>query len=191
MKKLVALLLVSMMASVAFAGLDTDTDQFGIYFDTAGNNNCATVNPFTPTNVYLLLSNPAGPTNGFECTLTPSGVPYFILSTNLGAGALDVDGSANGYAVGAAANYPAIGGQLVLATLSVMLQSPGALEFRITQATVPSMTGGLPVVTGDGVLRRCGVASGDVAIPVGGMNMASCPVAEDVNSFGSVKSLFR
>lgn len=172
MKKLVALLLVSMMASVAFAGLDPDTDSFGIYFDAAGNANCAPVGMFVPTNVYLLLSNPAGPTNGFECTLTPVGVPYFILSTNLGPNTLDVDGSANGFAVGAASNYPVVGGQIVLATLSVMLQGAGELAFYITDATAPSMTGELPVVTGDGVLRRCGVASGNVLLPVGGMNLA-------------------
>jgi hypothetical protein len=117
---------------------------------------------FVPTNVYLLLSNPAGPTNGFECTLTPVGVPYFILSTNLGPNTLDVDGSANGFAVGAASNYPVVGGQIVLATLSVMLQGAGELAFYITDATAPSLAGELPVVTGDGVLRRCGVASGSV-----------------------------
>ncbi|MBK6734776.1 MAG: hypothetical protein IPG61_11960 [bacterium] len=191
MKKLVALLLVSMMASVAFAGLDPDTDSFGVYFDTAGMTNCAPVGMFVPTNVYLLLSNPAGPTNGFECTLTPVGVPYFILSTNLGPNALDVDGSANGFAVGAAANYPVVGGQIVLATLQVMLQGAGELAFYITDATAPSMTGELPVVTGDGTLRRCGVASGSVTIPVGGANLATCPVGVEVDSFGGVKSLFR
>jgi hypothetical protein len=193
MKKLVALLLVSMMASVAFAGLDTDTDSFGVYFDTAGNTNCASgVGPFVPTPAYLLLMNPASATNGFECTVTPMGVPYFLLSTTLGgSGALDVDASANGFAVGAAANYPVVGGAALLVTWSVMLQSPGELAFYITQASIPSMTGGLPVVTGDGVLRRCGVASGDVTIPVGGINMGNCPVSEEISTFGNVKSLFR
>ena len=192
MKKLVALLLVSMMASVAFAGLDTDTDSFGIYFDTAGNANCAPGMPFVPTNVYLLLMNPAGPTNGFECTVTPTGAPHFALSTTLGGtGALDVDSSANGFAVGAAANYPVVDGACVLVTWSFMLQAAAPLEFRITQASIPSMTGGLPVVTGDGVLRRCGVASGDVNMPVGGFNLPTCPVSEEVSSFGGVKSLFR
>ena len=192
MKKLVALLLVSMMASVAFAGLDPDTDSFGVYVDNAGMNNCAVVGPFTPTPVYLLLMNPASATNGFECTVTPVGAPHFILSTTLGGtGALDVDASANGFAVGAAANYPVVNNAAVLVTWSVMLQGAGELAFYITEASIPSMPGDLPVVTGDGVLRRCGVASGDVTLPVGGFNMATCPVSEEVSSFGNVKSLFR
>lgn len=192
MKKLVALLLVSMMASVAFAGLDPDTDSFGVYFDTAGNTNCMAAAPFMPVNVYILLMNPAGPTNGFECTVTPSGVPYFILSQTLGGtAALDVDGSPNGLMVGSAADYPIVNGAIVLATWSVMIQSPGALEFRITEGSIPSLPGDLPVLTGDGILRRGGVASGDVTLPVGGMNMVLCPVSEEIDSFGGVKSLFR
>ncbi len=190
MKKLVALLLVSMMASVAFAGIDPDPDSFGVYFDTAGNNNCATAPAFMPTTAYLLLMNPVSATNGFECTVTPVGAPHFLLSTTLGGtGALDVDASANGFAVGAAANYPVVGGASVLVTWSIMLQAAAPLEFFITQASIPSMPGGLPVVTGDGVLRRCGVASGDVALPVAGIN--TCPVSEELSTFGGVKSLFR
>jgi hypothetical protein len=192
MKKLVALLLVSMMASVAFAGLDPDTDSFGVYFDAAGMTNCVNAPAFMPTTAYLLLMNPASATNGFECTVTPTGAPHFILSTTLGGtGALDVDASANGFAVGAAANYPVVGGASVLVTWSIMLQAAAPLEFRITQASIPSMTGGLPVVTGDGVLRRCGVASGDVTLPVAAINGVTCPVSEEVSSFGNVKSLFR
>ncbi len=191
MKKLVALLFVSLTASLAFAGLDPDLDSFGLYYDAGGYMNCAAVGPFVPTNVYLLLSNPVGPTDGFECTLTPVGVPHFILSTNLGPAALDIDSSANGYVVGAASNYPVVNGQIVLATLQFMLAAPGSLEFFITQATVPSMPGDLPVVTGNGVLRRCGVSSGAVSIPVLGMNPSFCPVSEEISSFGDVKSLFR
>lgn len=192
MKKLVALLLVSMMASVAFAGLDPDTDSFGVYFDTAGNVNCASAGPFMPTNVYILLMNPASPTNGFECTVTPTGVPFFVLSQTLGGtSALDVDGSPNGLMVGSAADYPVVNGACLLATWSVMLQAAGALEFRITEGSIPSLPGDLPVVTGDGILRRCGVASGDVTLPVGGFNMVLCPVGEEIDSFGGVKSLFR
>ncbi|MBK9776345.1 MAG: hypothetical protein IPP62_08320 [bacterium] len=172
---LLTLLILATLPGVVAAGLDPRTDSIGIYFDTGGNTNCAPVGMFVPTNIYLLLSNPAGPTNGFECTLTPVGVPYFILSTNLGPNTLDVDGSANGFAVGAASNYPVVGGQIVLATLSVMLQGAGELAFYITDATAPSLAGELPVVTGDGVLRRCSVASGSVTIPVGGMNMSVCP----------------
>lgn len=192
MKKLVALLLVSMMASVAFAGLDPDTDSFGVYFDMGGNTNCTTAPLFTPFPAYLLLMNPASATNGFECTVTPSGAPFFLLATTLGGtGALDVDSSVNGFAVGAAANYPVVGGASVLVSWTVMVQATTPLVFHITKASIPSMTGDLPVVTGDGVLRRCGVATGDVTLPVAVVNGACDVVSEDISSFGHVKSLFR
>jgi len=165
------LLALVLLASMATAGLDNKTDSFGVYFDTAGNTNTTTVGPFVPTNAYLLLMNPASATNGFECTVTRVGVPHFILSTTLGGtGALDVDASPDGFAVGAAANYPVVGGACVLVTWSVLLQSPGQLEFYITQASIPSMPGGLPIVTGDGILRQCPVYTCDVTLPVARIN---------------------
>ncbi len=194
MKKLVALLIVSLMATSAFAIHDDGTDSFGIYFDAANSNNClASAGLYQPFPIFLVLMNPASATNGFECTVTPTGTAaFFALSTTLGgSGALDVDASANGFAVGAAANYPVVNGGLTLVTWSYMLTSPGALNFAITKASIPSMTGNLPVVTGDGVLRRCGIASGDVTLPVATINSGNCPVPAETSSFGSVKSLFR
>ena len=193
MKKFVTLLLVALFASTAFAGLDNGPDSFGVYFDTAGNtNDLDGVMPFAPFNVYLLLMNPTGATNGFECTVTPVGAPHFILNTTLGGtGALDVDSSANGFAVGAAADYPTVGGAMVLVTWTFMVQSTAQLEWRISKASIPSMPGDLPVVTGNGVLRRCGVASGSVTAPVAYVNSPDAPVATEVSSFGNVKSLFR
>lgn len=193
MKKFVTLLLVALFASSAFAGIDPGIDSFGVYFDTAGNTNTLSGQPmFAPFNAYLLLANPAGPTNGFECTVTPTGATFFALATTLGGtGALDVDASANGFAVGAAADYPIVNGAIVLCTWQFMLTSATPLEFRITKATIPSMTGNLPVVTGNGVLRRCGVSSGAVTSPVAYVNSPMQPVAIENSSFGSVKSLFR
>jgi hypothetical protein len=193
MKKLVVLLLVSLMASVAFAGIDPDTDSFGVYFDPAGNTINATAGLFTPFPVYLLLMNPAGTTDGFECTVTPTGPAYFILSTTLPAGSLDIDPSANGFAVGAAQPFTASSGAMVLCTWTFMLQGATPLEFYITKATNPSMAGNLPVVTGNGILRRCGTITGDVTLPVARCNGTGLPpiIATEVSSFGNVKSLFR
>lgn len=76
---------------------------------------------------------------------------------------LCVDSSPNGYAVGAASPYAVNGGgAIVLAILQMMVQSATPLEFRIGPATVPSLPSGLPVVTGDGILRQCGISSGSV-----------------------------
>lgn len=194
MKKLVALLLVSMMASMAFAGIDEDTDSMGVYFDAAGMNNCATAAPFAQFGAYLLLMNPMGTTDGFECTVTITprdGAAFFALSTTpLGAGPVDVDPAANGFAVGVATPYVPADGALALVNWQILLTAPGGLDFFVTEAAIPSLPGDLPVVTGEGILRRCGVASGDVTLPVASVN-GGCPVSEEVNSFGSVKSLFR
>jgi hypothetical protein len=193
MKKLVVLLLVSLMASVAFAGIDPDFDSFGVYFDPAGNTINASAGLFTPFPVYLLLMNPRGTTDGFECTVTPTGAPYFILSTTLPPGSLDIDPAANGFAVGAAQPFTASGGAMVLCTWSFMLQAATPLEFYITQASSPSMSGGLPVVTGNGILRRCGTTTGNVLLPVARVNGTGLPpiIATEISSFGNVKSLFR
>ena len=192
MKNIVSVLLVVLTASVALAGLDPNPDSMGIYFDPFGNTVQTHVALFTPFNVYLLLMNPAGITDGFECTVTPSGAPFFALSTTLPAGALDVDASANGFAVGAASPLSTnAGGAMVLCTWQYMVQAATPLEFRIGPATFPSMPGGLPVVTGSGVLRRCGISSGSVTAPVAYVNGVTQPVATEISSFGNVKSLFR
>lgn len=194
MKKLVALLLVSMMASVAFAGLDPDTDSFGIYFDDAGNTVELAAAPFAQFNAWLLLMNPASETDGFECTVNivpTGGAAYFALAnTNLGAGPIDVDANPFGWACGVASPYVPANGALKLVAFTFLLTAPGGLDFYITQAAIPSMPGGLPVVTGEGVLRRCGVTSGDVTLPVAKVNGTGV-VATESATFGSVKSLFR
>ena len=192
MKKLVVLLLLSLTASVAFAGLDTGSDSFGVYFDVNGNTNTFNAPIFTPFFAYLLIMNPAGVTDGYECTVTPTGAPYFALSTTLPAGSLDVDAAANGFAVGAASPLsPNAGGAIVACTWQFMVQAATPLEFRISAATNPSMPGGLPVVTGGGVLRRCGISSGSTTAPVAYVNGTNQPIATETSSFGNVKSLFR
>lgn len=191
MTKLVALLIVGVLVVPALAGLDPDTDSMGVYFDPAGNANCVTAPPFTQTQAYLLLMNPAGPTNGFECQVTLEGAPYFILATTFAGGGENWCQSPDCFAVGASAYYPVINSAALLVTWTVMLAAPGELVFRIGPIDNPSLPGGLPVVTGNGVLRLCGVASGDVNLPVASINAGNCPVGEEASSFGRVKSLFR
>lgn len=192
MSRLMTLVIVMLAASSALAIHDYNIDSFGIYLDQGNSINCSGASMFQPFPVYLVLMNPESATNGFECTVTTSGTaPNFALSTTLnGAGALDVDSSVNGFMVGCAANYPVVNWGCTLVTLTYMLTGPGYLRFFIGPATIPSMPGGLPVVTGDGVLRRCGVSSGDVDSWCGSVG-ESCPFPTETNSFGSVKSLFR
>jgi hypothetical protein len=195
MRIVMALLLAGILAPATFAGLDQATDSFGVYFDTAGNTNCTTASAFQMVAAYLILMNPAAPTNGFECTVTMTGAPHFILSVDHCGSNIDCDNCSGPYsfAVGCPWLYPVpADGVLVLATWNLMLQTPTELLFRIGPGMIPSLPGGMPVVTGNGVLRLCQVASGDVNLPVAGINAgANCPVASDMNSFGTVKSLFR
>ena len=195
MKSLTVLLLVAMVATVARAGIDPAADSFGVYFDTAGNTNCVTASMFVPLPVYLILMNPAGPTNGFECSVSMTGAPHFVLATTSAFNCdMDQDWAqilGDYVCVGASAIPPPPNGALILVTWSIMLQVPNELLFHVGPASIPSLPGGLPVLVGDGVLRRGAVASGDVNLPVAGINAADCPVGSDVSSFGAVKSLFR
>jgi len=188
----ITLFLVMATVSSACAGIDLGVDSFGIYFDSANNVYVLNDQPaYTPFTAYLVLANPSGATNGFECTVAASGAAHFVLSTTLGgSGALDVDPSANGYAVGAASNYPVVDGAIVLCTWQLMLQAQEALEFRVSCASIPSLPSIYPVVTGDGVLRQCGVRSGSVNAPVAYINNPSVTPVE-MHAYGTIKSLFR
>jgi hypothetical protein len=192
MRTLLVAILVGLAGTTAFAGLDPATDSFGIYFDLDGTTNCTTAGAFQPLTAYLILMNPAGPTNGFECSVAVTGVPHFFLSTVMTDCMIDTDYPPGDYWCGSASDYTARpGGAVILVTWVLMLQSPGELLFHIGPSSIPSLPGGLPVVTGNGVLRQCGVASGDISQPVAGINAALCPVGDEVSSFGRVKSLFR
>ena len=45
MKKLVVLLLASLVATSAFAVIDPDPNMMGVYFDRNADQNCSTVRP--------------------------------------------------------------------------------------------------------------------------------------------------
>ena len=193
MRALMAVALAAMLASSALAGLDPATDSFGFYFDTAGNTNCTSASAFEMVTTYLVLMNPSGPTNGFECSLSRVGAPHFVLSTSFG-GCIDwiVGPDPNDIAIGCASDFPVqANGAAVLMTWTMMLAEPAELLLYIGPHSIPSLPGGLPVLTGNGVLRRGAVASGSVDLPVAGINAGNCPVSEEASSLGSVKSLFR
>lgn len=194
MKTLFAVVLAVLMAASAAAGLDPATDSFGVYFDTAGNANCTTAGAMQPVTAYLLLMNPAGPTNAFECSVVLSGAPHFVLSTvyaNNG-GLIDWELPPNDCIGACLTDYPVPeSGAVLLMTWVILLQAPSELLFHLGPVSIPSLPGGLPVLSGDGILRRGAVASGDVNLPVAGINAGNCPVGAEVVSFGDVKSLFR
>jgi hypothetical protein len=195
MKTVLCAILVGLAASPAGAGLDPATDSFGVYFDVDGNTNCATGVANDQVAAHLLLMNPAGPTNGFECTVAMSGASHFLLSTvihHAHGGPCLVDTTEGAYAIGIATDYPVPpSGAVLLVTWIILLREPTELLFHIGPHPIPSLPGGLPVVTGGGILRLGAVASGDVNLPVAGINAGNCPLSGEVTTFGGVKSLFR
>jgi hypothetical protein len=175
----------------AVGGDKISHDTFGMYFDTNGFVNCLDEPVGSTFSLYMLLVNPLASVNGFECTVTSTGANHNILSTILPAGALDVDSSTGGFAVGVPGSFPSSpSGALVLCTWNILLGGSGPLEFRIGPASMPSMPGGRPVVTGDGVLRLCNVSSGQVSVPVLTVN-GNCTVNEEFSSLGTLKCRFR
>jgi len=201
MKKLVALLLVSMMATAAFAALDPDPNQLGVYFDAEGNSNCLPngMPMFAPTNVYVLLMNSTAPVKGFEFSYTCN-IPATMFRTGnaiTGTGPVDVGNSLNAasgnYACGLAAARPAAPAMVLVTWSFLNTGADTGVLFRLGPAPIPSLPGGLPVIDGGAGfgLRLAGVSSGNPSLPVAGTGAAGCPVSEEINSFGAVKSLFR
>lgn len=196
MKMLIALLSMAVMAPVAMAGLDPGTDSFGVYFDQAGNTNCVTASRLQVLPAYLVLMNPSGPTSGFECTVHMTGASHFILATSFNSSCgpePDWDLPPDHYLCAGWSNFlvPANGAVVLVTWQIIMLQAPAELLFYIGPADAPALPGGLPVLVGDGVLRLGAVASGDVNLPVAGINAGNCPVSDEAHAFGRVKSLFR
>ncbi len=193
MKTLVVVLLACLVATSALGYPYYGNDTIGVFFDTSSGLEQIAIGPYVPFNVYLVLLYPNAPTNGFECTFTAWGpAPAFALSTTLmGNGPIDVDASVDGFMVGCASDYPVVNGGCVLAHRQYMLTGVGFLYFYVNKATIPSLPGGLPVVTGNGVLRRCGVSSGDVTFPCACVNYECRGLPVEPATFGAVKSLFR
>lgn len=198
MKKLVVLLLVSLMATTSFAVIDPDPDMLGVYFDLDANFNCTTAAPSVPFTAYFVITNPSAPEISgveFGYTLVASAGPgtFFRLSEILPAGGLNVGNSSlpdsGDYVVGLASPLP---GQpaVVMATWSVLLLAPQTLDFYLGPAVIESIPDGLPAMEIGGSIVPLGYSTGGSDIPAASVN-GDCPVSVEETSFGSVKSLFR
>lgn len=174
----------------AHAVVDPDVDSMGIYFDERGDMNCAAVPPLGVFDAWLILANPNLPVDGFECTVTIAGAACLALSADLGPGAIDVDPATLGYMVGAPAPYRQEAA-MKLVHWQFMRVEGGFSEFFIGDAARPSLPGGWPVVTGNGVLRRCGVQSGHPDLPVAYVTTGLCGTPVETATFGAIKSLYR
>ena len=203
MKKLVVLLLASLVATSAFAVIDPDPDMMGIYFDTNADNNCTTAGINVPFFAYIILTNSsANAVNAYELGLSvavPAGFEgsIFRLASTIANGAVaGVDVGTNtalggDFIVGLAAPLPT-SGATVLHSMQYMFLGAFGADFYIGASSAPSIPGDFPVVQNaeGSILMQIGQSTGGPDVPVATVN-GDCVVGVEEASFGSVKSLFR
>jgi hypothetical protein len=204
MKKLVVLLLASLVASSAFAVVDPDPNSCGIYFDVTAENNCATATPSVPFWSYLILTNTTAPAiSAYEVgyvNVVPAGSESLVfrlasLIANGGVSGIDLGDSSNtlegDHIVGLAAPIVA-GPAVVLHAWQYMLLGPFSMEMFIGSASPSSIPGPFPVILNadTSTLFQTALSTGSPDLPVATVNTECVVGTEDV-SFGSVKSLFR
>ena len=189
MKKLVALLLASLVASTAFAGLDTDTDMMGLYFDTNGDVVCRTAAFLAHVPAYLLYTNPSLPsTRGFECSISKTvgnsalTWSFPVPATNVGVGTSLIVGYGAPILTSAAT---------LLASCDVFFLDFTPVDFFLGPSVPSSNADGLPMV----MLEDFSLMTVGTSVeggPCAQINAPQCSVVENEDaSFGAVKALFR
>ena len=202
MKKLVVLLLASLVATSAFAVIDPDPDMMGIYFDLEADVNCSEQMASVPFWAYLILTNTTAPTvSAYEVGYRNEGPgpgQLFRLNSLIANGdmtGLDLGENADpmmgDHIVGLSSPIPG-NPATVLHAWNYMLLAQVSMDMFITSASQTSIPGPYPVVlnASTSTLFQVGQSTGGPDIPVASVN-GDCPVATEDVSFGSVKSLFR
>lgn len=199
MKKLIVLLLVSIMATSAFAVVDPDPDMMGIYFDMNADSNCLPSQPAqVPFFAYAVLTNPTVPgVEAFEFgyeNVVPVGFEtlVFQLATTLPTGAIDVGEGTPlaGNIIAGLANPVPAAPATILVTWQYLLLGVFPVEMYMTASEPSSVPGGLPVIQAEGTLRTVGLSTGGPQNPVATIN-GGCVVAVENDTWGGVKSLYR
>jgi len=202
MKKLVVLLMVSLMAASAFAGIDDGDNSIGIFFDLGGNNAETTAAQNVPFFAYLVVSNPTFPElSGVEVSYrveTPVGFEafYFRLAEDLYGGLNVAQGNTatlGQYIIGwgtprpTSTVTPLVGWQCML--LTVM-----EVKMYIGPSTPESIQDGLPALEIGGTIIPADFSTGAPSLPVAIVNRGAQTdpvVPDETTSFGDVKALFR
>lgn len=198
MKKLVVLLMVSLMATSAFALADEDANSIGVYFDAAGDNNSIMTTPGVNFNMYFILANPTVPAlDAFEFAyqiVAPPGAEFSLVRFGTTTSWPLNAGDASQTLVGtylAAAGTPVPTSQATVLTNWLMgCFAPTAVyNVFISPLSTPSIPGAMAIAY-DGVKYPAGPSTGGYENPVAVIN-GGAPVSEEVSSFGGVKALFR
>jgi hypothetical protein len=201
MKPLIAFLLSLILALPAFATVDPDPDQIGVYFDTDADLTCIDVPPSTPFWAYLIVTRPTSPeVHGIEfslCEEVEDGYQgmLFRLSAVWTNGGINppfpIDWCNEAVAHGFAGPVLPVQGNAVLVSMQYMLLAPVSLDFYLGPYPVQSIEDGLPAYLGaDHEIISLGVSSGDPDLPVASVNGCNAIPVES-RSLGDIKANFR
>ena len=211
MKKLVVLLLVSLVATSAMAQIDPDPNSIGIYFDDGAMENCTTAVPFVPFMAYYCLTNTTVGQVGFYefgYENIATGPEFsFAFQQDFPANGLDESivgatfdiGSGNAYLgdhiVAMGLGFPGVP-VTILHSKELILYQAQSVDMYLFESTQTSVPGRLPVVLDISLdpseFFTCNQSTGGWEFPVAQINPpGDCVVALEAASFGSVKSLFR
>jgi len=194
MKKVVAILMMSLFATSAFAVVDDAVNSMGIYFDLDADVYEATGPQYVPFNAYVMLTNPDfGGLFGYEFNFEVIGNCSVTGVALSGTGPIDVGTGC--YIVGLAAPL-ATSPATVLATISVFPMSAdpisfelmGALPNSIVGSTVPAL-----LLEGDAIIPA-GLSAGlteEGDTQICAYYNGAGVVATDEASWDEVKSLYR
>ena len=198
MKKLLVILMASLIATSAFAVIDPDPSSIGIYFDETADVNCVDFSG-GPLNIYVVWTTPLIPAFlGYEFGYfmdIEAGASIFMSQTllfngvtegfDIFSGQTEVEGSHAVVCVDPVPTGPAT----IIHAWVYQIFSPGYMKCFIFQSE--TMGGTLPQVLGtEEDLHQLNQSTGGWDVPVATLN-TSCVVDNEEASFGSVKSLFR
>jgi len=193
MKKLVALLLVSFMATSAMAVVDPDPDMIGLYFDELADQPCVEgLAPYVPTFLYVIVTNPTiDAIGGFECEITWDGAAL-VTGVTFPTDFVNVGNNTN-IIVGYSTPIPTTTATIVARVDFLYTDTAGGPTGLYMGPSNPSSNEfGYPTVL-DGALNEIPWGTSTVIGEYNAMVNGNCEgvVANEDASWGSVKSLYR
>ncbi len=204
-KMLLVLSLLVLTASMAWAY--PGPDGMGIYLDvtdTGPVENCVTIPAFTPTNIYMCITNPSdSPVLAWEARITNTNAASMIGTWSMFG--LDVDNDPEDFVVGNGAGplEPNAQNVVVLGSMQlIILNASAVIDFTISH--IPgsvSFPGGTPgYVHTLGFNTPCYTATGGTpgtpfvynpVFRVNGPSAGQCIVADEEASWSDIKTLYR